>query len=58
MGKEVEGWLKREGTYIYIYGWFMLILGGNKHNSIKQLSFNLKNKFKKESMRWFCIMST
>ena len=31
--------------HIYTYGWFMLMFDRKQQNSIKQLSFNLKNKF-------------
>ena len=34
----------QEGEDMYTYGWFMLMFGRNQHKSIKQLSFNLKNK--------------
>ena len=42
----LEGWddvgrrLKGEGTYIYTYGWSMLIHGRSQNDIIKQLSFN------------------
>ena len=34
----------QEGEDMYTHGWFMLMFGRNQHKSIKQLSFNLKNK--------------
>ena len=36
----------RGRAQMYTYGWFMLMFGRNQHNSVKQLSFNLKNKLK------------
>ena len=43
----LEGWegvgggrKVQEGGDMYTYGWFMLMFGGNQHNSVKQLSFN------------------
>ena len=36
-----ENWSRGRG-HMYTYGWFMLILGRNQQNSVKQLSFNLK----------------
>ena len=43
MGR-VEGRLKREGIYVYLWLKSMLLYARNKHNIIKQLSSNLKNK--------------
>ena len=46
---------------MYIYGWFMLIFGRKQQNSVKQLSFNLKNNFKKglrftiSTLGMFCL---
>ena len=37
----------QEGGTNYTNGWFMLMFGGNQHNSVKQLSFNLKMNLKK-----------
>ena len=37
---------KRRG-YMYTYGWFMLKFDKKQQNSVKQLSFNKKNKKKK-----------
>ena len=44
-GQEIGGRFKREGIYIYTYGYFMLRFD-RKKNSIKRLSFN---KIKKET---------
>ena len=47
MGREMGGSFKREGTYVYLW----LILWGfdrKQQNSVKQLSFNKKNKLKKK----------
>ena len=41
-----EGDSKRRG-YMYTYGWFMLKFDKKQQNSVKQLSFNKKNKKKK-----------
>ena len=45
MGREMGGRFKREK--IYVYGSFMLRFYRKQQNSVKQLSFNKKNKFKK-----------
>ena len=42
----VGGRFKREGTYVWTCGQFMLIHGRNQHNVVKQLS-PLKNFFKR-----------
>ena len=31
---------RQKSRLIYTYGWFMLLFGRNKYNSVKQLSFN------------------
>ena len=36
----------RERGHMYTYGWFVLIYGRNKHNTVKQLSFNFFLKFR------------
>ena len=36
----------KERGYMYTYGWFMLSLDRKQQNSVKQLSFNKKNKLK------------
>ena len=46
-GGRWEGGSKGRGC-MYIYGWFMLRFDGKQQNSVKQLSFNKKNKLKKE----------
>ena len=33
---------------MYDYGCFMFMYGGNQHNIVKQLSFNLKKKERKK----------
>ena len=39
LGREVEGRLKREGTYVYL--WLIHVdVGRNQHNIVKQLSCN------------------
>ena len=51
------GWCGRwEGgskgkAYIYTYGWFILRFDRKQQNSVKQLSFNKKNKKKKSASR-------
>ena len=46
---------------MYTYGWFMLMFGRKQQNSVKQLSFNLKNNFKKglrftiSTLGMFCL---
>ena len=47
-GGRWEGDSKGRG-YIYTYGWFMLKFDRKQQNSVKQLSFNKKNKLKKEA---------
>ena len=45
-GGRWEGGSKGRG-YMYPYGWFMLRFDRKQQNSVKQLSFNKKNKFEK-----------
>ena len=40
-GREVQ-----EEGHVYTFAWFMLMYGGNQHNIVKQLSFNLKTPSK------------
>ena len=47
-GRRWEGGSKGRG-YICAYGWFMLIFDRKQQNSVKQLSFNLKNKGKRKT---------
>ena len=35
--------------YTYICGWFMLMFGRKQQNSVKKLSFTLKNKLEKKT---------
>ena len=52
----LEGWggegdereVQEGGGHMYTYGWFMLMFGRNQQNSVKQLSFNKKKKFRKK----------
>ena len=45
MGMEMGGWSGREG-HECTYGLFLLMYDRKPQNSVKQLTFNLKNKFK------------
>ena len=47
------GGVSRGRGHTYTYGWFMLIFDRKQQNSVKQLSFNLKNKGKREKLN-FC----
>ena len=49
MGGRGEGGSKRRG-YMCTYGWFLLRFDRKQHNSVKQLSFNKRNKFKKKRL--------
>ena len=42
VGQEMRGSFKREGIYVYLYGWFMLRFDRKQQNSVKQLSSNKK----------------
>ena len=44
MGWDGRGSLQKEG--VYNYDWFRLFYGRNKHNTVKQLSSNLKRNLK------------
>ena len=44
VGREMGGGSKGR-EYMYTYGWFMLRFDRKQQNSVKQLSFNKKNKF-------------
>ena len=39
-------WGSKGRGYMYTYGWFMLRFDRKQQNSVKQLSFNKKNKLK------------
>ena len=51
------GRFKREGLYIYTYGWLMLRFDRKQQNSVKQLSFNKKinSERKKMAVQLSCI---
>ena len=50
-GGRWEGGWKGKG-YIYTYGWLMLRFDRKQQNSVKQLSFNKKNKLKRKKKIW------
>ena len=39
MGREVGEKFKREGSYVYLQ-WIHVDIGGNQHDTVKQLSFS------------------
>ena len=62
MGREMRGSFKREGEYMYTYGWFTLRFDRKQQTSVKQLYFNKKkiNNYKKKKRipEWFAVSST
>ena len=49
LSDNLEGWDGEEmggRGHGYTYGWFLLMYDRKPQNSVKQLTFNLKNKFK------------
>ena len=49
MGREMGGRFKREGIYVYL--WLIQRFDRKQQNSVKQLSFNKKNKLKKKKTK-------
>ena len=49
-GGRLEG-VSKGRRYMYTYGWFMLRFDRKQQNSVKQLSFNKKNKINKVGLQ-------